>query len=82
LDTSDIDAVVAGLDFLPKDGGIAVQGDVSGEEGGDVIVASIEQTCGISGEQLVETAKRVAGQLRHAAPQIAEAIADPSRRVE
>jgi len=77
-----LDAVVAGITFSRKGGQVVVQGDISGEERGDLIETVREEACGTSPEQLIESARIVAELLRDAGSKIAGALADPSRQVE
>jgi hypothetical protein len=78
-----IDPVVVGVNCEHRNGGIAVTGDVCGEEGGDVIYtaagAFISDDSSIS--ELKSAVERVALELSGQAVDVAQALVNPGREI-
>jgi hypothetical protein len=77
-----VDPVVVGMTFTPVEQGVGVEGDVSGEQTGDVILSVPSETVAASREHLVAAARTMAEGLCRSAEAIVAALEDPSRRVE
>ncbi len=79
---SDIDPVVAGITFTPAHDGVTVEADVSGEQSGDWISSAQGKTVASSRDELLWAARELARGLCSSAEAIADALKNPSRRVE
>jgi hypothetical protein len=81
LPDSEVDPVVVGMTFTSADGGIAVEGDVSGEQTGDLISSAPNRMVPDSRNELLAAARESARELCQSANVIAFALRNPSRRV-
>lgn len=79
---SGLDPVVVGITFTTANQRVTVEGDVSGEQTGDLIFSVPSQRVGNSNDEILAVAHEVAHQLCHSAEAIAAALKNPSRGVE
>ncbi len=76
---SPVDPVVVGMTFTPDGQSVAVEADVSGEQGGDWISAASTKTVAKSRGDLLAAARESAQALCQSAEVIAAALNDPAR---
>ncbi len=82
LPDSDIDPVVAGVTLTQTDQGVNVEGDVTGEQTGDMIFSPPKRMTPNSHDELLATARESARQLSQSARAIVTALNNPSRGVK